>query len=66
MKNANTLELKNAWVCEVMDLPPLIVMGNKKKVLVLKIKEDHFEHMIHRSPVSRSLFKLDVLVSLLF
>ncbi len=38
MKNANTLELKNAWVCEVMDLPPLIVMGNKKQGVSSKDK----------------------------
>jgi len=38
MKNANTLELRNAWVCEVMDLPPLIVMGNKKQGVSSKDK----------------------------
>jgi hypothetical protein len=36
MKHVDALESKNVWVHIVMDLPPLIMMGNKKKVLVLK------------------------------
>jgi len=31
MKHANALELKSAWVNIVMDLPPLIMMGNNKQ-----------------------------------
>jgi hypothetical protein len=38
MKHANALESKSAWVCIVMDLPPLIMMGNKKKVPVMKTR----------------------------
>jgi len=38
MKHANALELRNAWVYIIVDLPPLIMMGNKKKVLVMKIR----------------------------
>jgi hypothetical protein len=38
MKHANALELRNVWVYMIVDLPPLIMMGNKKKVLVLEIR----------------------------
>jgi len=38
MKHANTHESRNAWVCEVVDLPPLIVMGNKKQGVSSKEK----------------------------
>jgi hypothetical protein len=31
MKHANALKLRNAWVYMIVDLPPLIMMGNKKK-----------------------------------
>jgi hypothetical protein len=31
MKHVNTLESKIVWVHTIMDLPPLIVMGNKKQ-----------------------------------
>jgi hypothetical protein len=31
MKHANTPESKNAWVYIIVDLPPLIVMGNKNQ-----------------------------------
>ncbi len=31
MKHANALESRNAWVHIVVDLSPLIVMGNKKQ-----------------------------------
>jgi len=30
MKHADALESKNVWVRTIMDLPPLIMMGNKK------------------------------------
>jgi hypothetical protein len=31
MKHANALELINVWVHTVVDLSPLIMMGNKKQ-----------------------------------
>ncbi len=31
MKHGDALELKSAWVHTIVDLPPLIVMGNKKQ-----------------------------------
>jgi hypothetical protein len=30
MKLVDALESRSVWVCIVMDLPPLIMMGNKK------------------------------------
>jgi len=38
MKHANALELINVWVYMIVDLPPLIMMGNNKRVLVLEIR----------------------------
>jgi len=38
MKHVDAPESKNAWVCIVMDLPPLIVMGNEKQVVGPKDK----------------------------
>jgi hypothetical protein len=38
MKHVNALESKSAWVHIIVDLPPLIMMGNKKNVLILKIR----------------------------
>jgi hypothetical protein len=31
IKDANALESRRAWVCKIMDLPPLIMMENKKQ-----------------------------------
>jgi hypothetical protein len=31
MKHVDAFESRNAWVCVIMDLPPLIMMGNKKR-----------------------------------
>jgi hypothetical protein len=31
MKHVDALEPKSEWVCIIMDLPPLIMMGNKKQ-----------------------------------
>ncbi len=31
LKHANAFESRSVWVHSVMDLPPLIVMGNKKQ-----------------------------------
>jgi hypothetical protein len=31
MKHVDAPESKSVWVCTVMDLPPLIMMGNKKQ-----------------------------------
>jgi hypothetical protein len=31
MKHANALESRSDWVCIFVDLPPLIMMGNKKQ-----------------------------------
>ncbi len=66
MKHANAPKSINAWVCTIVDLPPFIMMGNKKKVLVLKTRYDRFKHMMHLGSISWSLLKLDILVSLLF
>jgi len=38
IKHANALELKNVWVNIVVDLPPLIMMGNNKQGVVLKTR----------------------------
>jgi hypothetical protein len=32
MKHIDALESKSAWVHTIMDLPPLIMMGNKKQI----------------------------------
>jgi hypothetical protein len=44
----------------------LLVIGNKNKVLGLKIGYDHFDHMIHRGPISHCLLKLDIFVCQIF
>jgi hypothetical protein len=31
MKHADAPKSRSAWVCTIVDLPPLIVMGNKKQ-----------------------------------
>jgi hypothetical protein len=38
MKLVDALGLRSAWVRIVVDLPPLIMMGKKNKVLVLKTR----------------------------
>ncbi len=40
MKHANAFESKNVWVRIIIDLPPLIMMGNKKKGVGFKDKLD--------------------------
>jgi hypothetical protein len=42
MKHANALESKSAWVCIVVDLSPLIMMGNKKQGVGSKDKVRSF------------------------
>jgi hypothetical protein len=66
MKHANSPKSRSVWVHIVVDLPPLIMMGNKKKVLFLKTRKDHFEHMMHQGPVSWSLLRVDIFISFLF
>jgi hypothetical protein len=47
MKHVNALEPRCVWVHTIVDLPPLIVMGNKNKMLVLKTRLNYFERMMH-------------------
>jgi hypothetical protein len=64
MKHANTLKSNNDLVSIIMDLSYFIMIGNKKnKVLGLKVNWDHFEHMMCLNPVSKSLLRLDILIS---
>ncbi len=42
MKHVNALESKNVWVHTIMDLPPLIVMGNRKQGVGYKDKVRSF------------------------
>jgi len=42
MKHANALELRSVWVRIVVDLPPLIMMDNKKKYVGSKDKVGPF------------------------
>jgi hypothetical protein len=38
MKHVDAPESRSAWVCVIVDLPPLIVMGNKKQSVGSKEK----------------------------
>jgi hypothetical protein len=42
MKYADAPESKSVWVCTTMDLPPLIMMGNKKQGVGFKDKVKPF------------------------
>jgi hypothetical protein len=42
MKRVDAPKSKSAWVCKVLDLPPLIVMGNKKQDVGSKDKVGPF------------------------
>jgi len=65
MKHVDALKSSNVSISIIMDLPYLIV-AIRNKVLGLKVNWDHFEHMMHLSPISWTLLKLDVLVSQAF
>jgi hypothetical protein len=66
MKHTNALELSDVLVSIIMDLLYLIMINNKKQGVRFKGKLDHFEHMMRPNLVSRSLLKLDILVSRVF
>jgi len=66
MKHTNALELSNVLVSIIMDLLYLIMINNKKQGVRFKGKLDHFEHMMRPNLISRSLLKLDILVSQVF
>jgi hypothetical protein len=63
MKHRDAPKSNNVWLFIVMDFSHLIVINNRKQGVGFEICRDHFEHMNHWSLVSRSLLKLDVLIS---
>jgi len=45
MKHVDAPKSKNAWVHTAVDLPPLIMMGNKKQGLTIPTKIGHFSFL---------------------
>jgi hypothetical protein len=66
LKHTNPPESSDYSISIIMDLPYLIVIGNKKQGARSKGIRDHFEPMMRSSLISWSLLRLNIFVSRVF